>query len=230
MIDNYIEILLNVPLFKGVGEEELSTFLQCIKPSIKQYKRNDIITIQEQKQDVFGIILDGELSINKQGVDGDNNIVTILKKGDMFGEISLFSNNKIWFATVISQSSSKVAWFNGDKLLTTCTSACTVHNRIILNIVKIIATRAMMLNKKIEYLTIKSIRGKLIKYILEEYKKNNSLVFRADYKRQELAQYLDVSRPSLSREFARLRDEGIIEFYKETVKIVDLDRLKKQEA
>ena len=83
-----------------------------------------------------------------------------------------------------------------------------------------------MLNKKIEYLSIKSIRGKISMFILEQHKKTNKLIFTIEMNRNDLADYLNVSRPSMSREMCKMRDEGVIEFHLSTIKIKDLDALK----
>jgi DNA-binding transcriptional regulator LsrR (DeoR family) len=84
-----------------------------------------------------------------------------------------------------------------------------------------------MLNKQVEYLTIKSIRGKISTFLIEQYNTFGSLTFVLPMNRKEFAEFLNVSRPSLSREMSRMRDEGIIDFHMSAVKIIDLDRLKK---
>ena len=71
------------------------------------------------------------------------------------------------------------------------------------------------------YLQLKTIRGKISKFLLEESDKINSTTFSLNFNRQKMAEFLNVSRPSLSRELSRLKAEGIIDFYKETMKILD---------
>ncbi len=81
------------------------------------------------------------------------------------------------------------------------------------NVIKIIAQKTLFLNNKVAYLTIKSMRKKLVKYLLEQYQEKQSLTFSLPMNREELADFSNVSRPSMSREFCKMWDAGIIELY-----------------
>ena len=83
-----------------------------------------------------------------------------------------------------------------------------------------------MLNKKVEYLTIKSMRGKLSTYLVEQYNKEKNVNITLPLNRNELSDFLNVSRPSMSREMSKMRDEGIIDFHLTAVKILDIKELK----
>jgi CRP/FNR family transcriptional regulator, dissimilatory nitrate respiration regulator len=96
-----------------------------------------------------------------------------------------------------------------------------------MNMLKIIANRALFLNKKIDYLSKKSLRGKIAAFLLEEYQNTNLNTFVLPFNRNELADFLNVSRPGLSREMGRMRDEGLLEFHKESVKLKDINALKR---
>ena len=93
------------------------------------------------------------------------------------------------------------------------------------NFMKVISDNALMLNKKVQYLSIKSIRGKISAYLLEQYKNNKGNTIVLPLKRNELADFLNVSRPSMSRELCKMRDEGIIDFHLSTFKIKDIETL-----
>ena len=91
---------------------------------------------------------------------------------------------------------------------------------------KDISDKALMLNKKLEYLSMKSMRGKLSSFLLEQYKTTGSPAFLLPMKRHELADYLNVSRPSMSQEMCRMRDEGVIDFSRSSIQINDMESLK----
>ena len=84
-----------------------------------------------------------------------------------------------------------------------------------------------MLNHKIDLLMLKGMREKLATYLLNEAQHQNSYAFNIPLNRNELADYLNVSRPSMCRELSRLKAEGIIDYYKNTFKILDIEQLKK---
>lgn len=90
----------------------------------------------------------------------------------------------------------------------------------------LVAEKAMDLNKRVDYLTIKSIRSKVSTYLLEAYEHNHEAYFHTPMKRNELADFLNVTRPSLSRELTKMKEEGLIDFYRSSFKINDLEGLK----
>jgi CRP-like cAMP-binding protein len=89
----------------------------------------------------------------------------------------------------------------------------------------IVSERAIALSRKVEYLSIKSIRGKISTYLLEQYKKAGKAIFMLPMNRNEMADFLNVSRPSLSREMCKMRDEGIIDFHRASILVKDVRAL-----
>jgi len=144
----------------------------------------------------------------------------------MFGEMLVFSRASTWPANVQAQNSCTVFFIQREKIIGECEKMCSWHRTLIQNMLVIISERALMLNKKLEYLSIKSIRGKLSKFLLEESKKAGNLTFMISMNRNELADFLNVSRPSMSREMCLMRDEGIIDFHLSSIKILNVEALK----
>jgi CRP-like cAMP-binding protein len=112
------------------------------------------------------------------------------------------------------------------KILGYCDGKCPWHRQLVLNMLKILSEKALILNKKLEYVSIKSMREKLGTYFLDQYRRNKSLTFMLPLNRNELADFLNVSRPSMSREMSRMKDDGIIDFHMSTVRILDFEALK----
>lgn len=214
-------------LFRGINDEELSSLLHCLNPKILSYKKNDYIAITGDKFDSIGILLKGEASIIKENASGNLTIVTILKPGDMFGEVLVFSDQSFWHSTIQALKDCQVMFLKRDKIIGECRNVCSWHRMLIQNMLRIISEKALILNRKVEYLTIGSIREKISKFLLEQFKVTGKTTFTLPMNRKELADFLNVSRPSLSREMSRMRDEGIIDFHMATVKIIDLEKLKK---
>ncbi|HHV98358.1 MAG TPA: Crp/Fnr family transcriptional regulator [Clostridiaceae bacterium] len=219
--------LAGSPLFHGIEGDELVSLLYCLKPKIRIYQKNEYIKIAGDKFDSIGIVLQGEVTVNKENVAGNRVIMTILKPGDMFGETLVFSRQPYWIATVQAQKKCKVLFIKGESILGECSKLCPWHKTLIQNMLNIVCEKVLVLSRKVEYLSITSIREKICTYLLEQYKKTGKTTFILPMNRKELAEFLNVSRPSLSREMGRLRDEGIIDFHMATVKIIDLERLKK---
>jgi len=145
----------------------------------------------------------------------------------LFGEMIAFSPRKHWPASVFAQSTCSVMFLPPEKIIGECTHVCGGYKQLIKNMLVLLSTKALMLNQRVEYLAIKGMREKISIYLLEQYKINQKNTFVLPLKRNELADFLSVSRTALSRELGRMRDEGIIEFYRTSVKINNLAMLRK---
>jgi CRP-like cAMP-binding protein len=226
MLEEYFGVLLDSELFNNFSKEELSSMLGCLNPSLRKYKKEEIVAVFGEPLNVIGIVLSGEITIAKETPNGNRIIMSILSTSEMFGEIAAFSGMKIWPATVSSSLNSVVIFIPKDKIVSSCDGVCPWHRKLTDNMLKIVAQKALLLNKKVEYLSIKSMRSKLATYFYEQYKLNKSLTFQLPLNRNGLSEFLGVSRPSMSREMSRLQDEGIIDFYLNTIKILNLQAIK----
>jgi CRP-like cAMP-binding protein len=226
MYKKWTEVISKTPLFKDISSDELGTMLECLKPRVCEYTKNEFIAIEGEKFEGIGIILTGEAAVIKENYTGNRVIMTVLKPGDMFGEMAAFSTRKLWPATVLAQVTCTAFFIPPQTIVGECRKMCTGHRMLILNMLKIISEKAFMLNRKVEYLAIKSMRGKISAFLLEQYRKARTLTFMIPLSRSEMADFLNVSRPSMSREMGRMKDEGIIDFCRSSIRIIDLEALK----
>jgi CRP-like cAMP-binding protein len=220
-------LLSKSALFTGINIDEIKCMLGCLKPNISNYNKNDIITLSGEVMDTLGIVLAGEVTVSKENSAGNCVVMAVLKPADIFGEIAAFSDQPVWPATISANESSIVMFLPANKIVRGCENTCACHSRMTLNMLRIISNKALMLNRKVEYFSMKSIRDKISSYLLEQHKKTGNFIFMVPFKRGVLADFLNVSRPSLSREMCHMRDEGIIEFYRSSIRIKDIEALKR---
>lgn len=225
MDNKWIKIISETDLFRDISIFDIPHLLKCFNCRVNEYKKDEYISIAGDTFTGVGLILNGNVTIIKEDFNGNQNIITRLRKGDTFGEIIAFIDNSKWPSSVLAQSDCNIMFFHPEKVLGICNNACSFHKILVRNIIRIISIKAQILNNKVEYLTIKNIRGKICRYILDNYKKSNSSTITLPLNRDDLANFLNVTRPSLSRELCKMRDEGIIEFHKEVIKILNIDLL-----
>ncbi len=224
--DAYIKILTNTALFKGIEESTLRGMIGCFVPRVNQYGKLSTIVVAGEPFTGIGLVLKGEIIVAKESFAGNRTIVTVLKAGDMFGEMVSFNENKRWPATVTAQSDCEVIFISPEKVIHQCHQVCAGHQKMIENLLGIMSKKALMLNKKLEYLSIRSLRGRLGAYLLEQYQKTGELMFILPMNRDELADFFNVSRPSISRELGKMREDGLIDFHRSSFKILSLDKIK----
>jgi CRP/FNR family transcriptional regulator, dissimilatory nitrate respiration regulator len=227
MYRKWTEILNSSILFQGISPESLNIMLECLKPRIQRCKQREIVALYGTPFQGIGIVASGSVALTKETYSGNRIILDILNAGAIFGEMVAFSDNKVWPVTVIAQDDSSLLFLPPDKILETCSNVCASHSTLIMNMLKILSNRALMLNKKIEYLSAKSIRSRVTNYLLDICRISGDTTFTIPMKRHELADYLNMPRPSLSREMGLMRKEGIIEFDGSSIKIKNILMLEK---
>lgn len=222
MYQEWIGFLQGSPLFRNIEIESLGIMLDCLKPRIRECKQREIVVAYGEPFYGIGIIASGSVALTKEMYSGNRIIMGILNKGDIFGETVAFSDHLIWPMTVIAQEDSLLLFLPPDKIAGPCTNICASHNTLIINMLRILSERASMLDRKIEYMSANNIRGKISSYLLDIYHRSESDTLNLPMKRHELADYLSIPRPSLSREMGFMRDEGIIDFNRSLITIKDV--------
>lgn len=222
MYQEWIDCLQGSPLFRNIEIESLDIMLDCLKPKIRECKQREIVVAYGEPFYGIGIIASGSVALTREMYSGNRIIMGILNKGDIFGEMVAFTDHRIWPMTVIAQEDSLLLFLPPDKIAGPCSNICASHNTLIINMLRILSERASMLDRKIEYMSANNIRGKISSYLLDMYRQSRSDTLTLPMKRHELADYLSIPRPSLSREMSSMRDEGIIDFDRALITIKDV--------
>lgn len=220
-------ILKNFEMFEGISDDDIDSMLNCLQPKVVAYQKNEMIKIEENDTKRIGIILQGEVSIFKEDAAGNRVIMGKFKRYDGFGEMLAFSDFHQWNISVMAITDCSILFLTPRQILSTCSKLCDGHKRLIQNMLKIVTKKGIQLNRKIEYLSMKSMRKKICTYLMEQYHDTGEKSFIIGMNRIELAEFLNVSRPSLSRELIKMKEEGLIDYYKASFKIVDLEKIKK---
>lgn len=223
---NHIKILENSQLFNGMSKDEVGKMLLCLNPLIKRFEKNELIRKEGDPFESLGVLLEGKINLLKEKANGTRVVMAMLGQGDTFGEMAAFSEINKWPTTVQCIEKTVVMLIPKKNIVGECEKMCPWHRRLIKNFIKIVSINALKLSNKIDYLTIKSMRGKIAAYLLDEYKNKKELSFSILLNRNEMADFLNVSRPSMSRELIRMKEEGIIDFHLSFFKIKNLEKLK----
>lgn len=226
MLENYYHQLSKTALFKTNKEVEIKSLIECLSPKIKTYEKNEYVAIVDDDVHYLGIVLKGSISLYKESQSGSNMLISILKTGDLFGEALVFLDHSKYPVNILATENTELMLISKERIINQCSNACSFHTNLIRNLLEVLSKKVVLLNKKVDYLSIKNMRAKIATFLIEEYKKTNSTSLLLSMSRNELADFLNVSRPSMSREMGRMRDEGIIRFYKNRVTILNLDSLK----
>lgn len=224
MFESYLKLLMMNPLFQGMSRDEIAEMLRGLGAYVNTYDKNVTITVENEKLDGIGIVLSGMVSIGKDTSSGDRLMMARLGQGDIFGEVAVYTG-KFWTATVLAEKDASILFLPAEKLMNSEQMSSKAASRFTLNMLYIIAKKARALNDKLELLALRSIRRKICFYLLKQHQNRRQSEFMVPLRRGEMAEYLQVSRPSLSRELIRLKEEGLIEFEGRNFKLIDIEKI-----
>ena len=211
-MEKYIATLKQSQMFSGVEEDEVSSMLHCLQARLHTYKKGEYIFRQGEPIDNITILVDGKLLVQRDDFWGNRSIVNVISVGEMFGEAYIGPDSGAILNDVIAQEDSVVIFFDVQRILTTCPSACKFHSMVIKNLFFAISEKNRKLVQKIGHMSKRSIRTKLISYLSDEAKRQNSSSFIIPFNRQQLADFLSVDRSAMSNELCKMRDEGMLTF------------------
>ncbi len=204
-----INTILKSELFDGFTEEEALLLLSHSGYKIRTYSKNNEINGPDDIIEETGIILLGTVDVIQISPLGKEEIVAREHEGEMIGQafnITLESNT---FAHFRAATNAELLFINLHQILTTPNSM-SYYIKFVNNITKILASTNIQLNKKIQLLTQKTLRDKLMIFFEQCASKANSKTFTLNFNREQLAQYICSERSSVSRELGYMQDEGLI--------------------
>jgi CRP-like cAMP-binding protein len=216
----YYSILNEVSLFRGIQAEKIVDILVCLHGNVKKYKKNQPVILSGNPVPSLGIVLEGSGHIIREDIMGNRMLVTDLKAGDVFGETFACAGVKESPVSVYATEYSEILWISIQRIVSPCDTVCDFHSLIVTNLLQILATKNLYLNQKMELLSKRTIREKVLAFLISEAQKNHASSFKIALNRNELADFLCIDRSAMSREMARLKEEGVINYNKNQFQIL----------
>ena len=210
---NYAALMRSM-LFQGIAEEELDSLAKCLGCTFRAYKKDATVHHAGDFVREIGIVMGGRVHIVKDDAWGNSNIIAEISGGGLFAESVVCGGVGILPFSVRAAADTEVMFIDFQRIITVCTSACIFHTLLIRNMIGVFARKNSMLVEKMEHITKRTTRDKLLSYLSEQAKLHNSNNFEIPFDRQELADYLSVERSALSAEMSRLKADGVISYRK----------------
>ena len=206
----FFPILETCPLFDGIDLKDLSSMLTCLGARVSNYQKNQVIFREGEAANYVGIVLSGAVQIVREDFYGNRSIVARIESSELFGESFACAGVAALPVSAAAAEDSRIMLIDCRRLTVSCTSACSFHSRMILNLLQVVAAKNLIFNQKIEITSHRTTREKLMAYLLMQAKQNKSSSFTIPYDRQALADYLCVDRSAMAVEIGKLRKDGII--------------------
>lgn len=204
-------ILEKSPLFDGICLEDLSVMLGCIGGRRLTVSKGQYVCREGDPATHVGMVLRGAVRLEREDYYGNRSIVAIIGPSELFGETYACAGITSLPISVVADEDSTVLLMDCRRITTTCSSACSFHNRVIFNLLRLVAEKNLVFDQKIQITSKRTTREKLMAFLMNQAKLQGRSSFTIPFDRQELADYLEVDRSGLSAEISKLRKEKLIE-------------------
>ena len=208
------------PLFAGIDPSDMEGMLGCIGYHVREFQKGEIVAFEEENINHVGVVLSGAVDMIKEDVWGNRTMLLRTYPQDVFGETFACGEDSLSVVTFTASQDSKVLFLSFCRVMHTCTHACAFHQTLIENMVRIIARKNRELMRKVEVISKKSLREKILAYLSIQAQSQGKKRFEIPLGRVEWAEYLCADRSALTRELAKMKEEGIIEYHRNTFELL----------
>jgi len=210
----YRSVLSGSALFANIAGADAAAMLDCLGAAAAHYKNGEAILREGDRADRLGLVLSGAAQVTRTDYEGNRSVLTEVGPGEMFAEAFAFAGVERIPVDVTAVGETDVLLLDAERIVHTCSNACEFHNRLVRNLLGVVAAKNLAMNQKLEITARRTTREKLLTYLEMQAKRAGSASFTIPFDRQALADYLEVDRSGLSAEIGRLRKEGVLQSVK----------------
>lgn len=213
------ECLEDIHLFRNISDAELDKMFACSKTVERSFHDESYIFRQGETPKNLFLLLEGSVMLAKDFASGKRDVLVLVEAGDVFGEMFLFADAKKYWYDAIAQGSVRLLEIPWDFFYCFCSNACEHHRMITRNMLEIQSEKNFSMTRKLHLLAGTTLKERIALWLLDQASENG--VVRLIMNREELADYLGTTRPSLSRELMKMQQEGFITVEKNVIRISD---------
>lgn len=197
-------------LFQNVSAESIEKMIPCFDMKKRSFSEKDIIPTSEGTKEYVCLLLEGAVSVSRISIDGSLDLLEYLEDSGVFGDAFAFANKEDEFITVCEKDCS-VLYIEKSHITKRCSNACQHHTQVVENMLQLMSNKVVHLTEKVDILSHRSIRGKLMSYFRIQSTKQNNLTFELPFSLLKLANYLCIDRSAMMRELKKMKEEEMIE-------------------
>ncbi|MBB5336595.1 Crp/Fnr family transcriptional regulator [Pectinatus brassicae] len=214
LLQEHMPVIKSSPLFIGASEKEINSMLTCLGGTIAKCDKDKYIFHANDNITDMGLVLSGSLRLERNDYWGNRSILSYVGRGEIFGEVFACEPLLSTSISAVANEESMILFMNVQRIATMCGNNCIYHSQLIHNLLSVMAKKAYMLTSKINHVSKRTTREKLLSYFSEQVLLSGSTEFSIPFSRQELADFLSVNRSAMCVELSKMQTDGIINFNK----------------
>ncbi|MCI7734432.1 MAG: Crp/Fnr family transcriptional regulator [Dysosmobacter sp.] len=198
-------------MFQDIGYEEYCRMLDCFQAVQRSFRTDDLIyDFSSKESNAVGIIERGEASVIRIDKDGVSTVLEELSVGGVFGRTLAYAGSVRDSMEVVCRTPCDVLFIDYPHIFKRCEKACTHHSLLVQNMLRLMADKAQALSLRVDVLSRRSIREKLLCYFRQLSEQEGKQTFTLPFSLSTLADYIATDRSAMMRELKRLKEEGVI--------------------
>lgn len=220
IMEESIQTLEQTKLFDGIAKEDIQKLLKCTNARLIEYEKGEMVILEGSIVTDIGIILSGCGRSIKRDADGKTMIITLLDKGSLTGVLLAASKKRGSPVSVQAQNNLSTLFIPIENVICRCSKNCSAHNVFLHNYIDSLAEKALVLHDRNDCLIKPTVREKIRTYLIRISKEKESKTFTIPLDRNSMAEYLNIERSALSRELSKMKKDGLIDYYKNSFKLL----------
>lgn len=197
-------------IFKGISRESLENMLRCFNARRAFFSKGQTIHTYSASLEKIGLLLSGKAHLYCIDYEGCYTLLEHFSETDIFGELFTLPLQNLEYI-VEADSDCEVLFISYNCIITPCSNACKHHSRLIDNLFHLATKKSQTLSLRINLLSARTIRQKLIHYLTYQQAKAGNNSFVMEMSLTDLAAYLCIDRSSMMRELRAMKEEGLLE-------------------
>ena len=196
-------------IFDKIPQNDITKLLTCLEAKRSKYKKGSTVISYMSNTDSLGIVLSGSVSLIRYDYDGNRNIIESLSENGIFCSKFFSENRAELFVTATNDC--EILALDFEKILKRCNKACECHNKLLDNLFELLSRKIVSMNGKLEVISKKTIREKLLTYFkIVQSRTGRNKQFAIPMNLTDLSDYLGIDRSAMMREIKHLNEDGFI--------------------
>ena len=200
------------PLFRNISYEDYRRMLTCFQAVQRSYAADQqIYDFATSRPDVIGVVERGSVSLIRIDEEGVSTVLEEMGPGGVFGPHLAFAGSVGDGLAAVARTPCDILFIDYPHLFRRCEKACTHHSVLVQNMLELLSGKAQALSERVDVLSRRSIREKLLCYFRQQADKTGEDAFTLPFSFSVLADYIATDRSAMMRELRHLKDEGMIQ-------------------
>lgn len=198
-------------LFSGIQEKDIQAMLACFRARQGSCRGGEVLCEYDGSCREVGILLEGTARLVRIDQAGAQTILEHIGPGGVFGEVLGFTSYYGDSVFVVCQEDCRVLYLDYAHIMQRCQKACAYHSTLVRNMFSLVTGQIRGLSRRVEVLSRRSIREKLLSYFAILAAERGGEEFQMPFSFTALADYISTDRSAMMRELRRMREEGLVQ-------------------